>query len=325
MKRNNPTAFISYSWDSTEHKQWVKKLTNNLRKNGVDATIDDFITQHETVNLNMMMVTQLKNSDYIIIVLTEEYARKADEVKNGVGFETILSMPYVRENLRKIIPIMRHTGDYTKVFPFHLTGVNAIDFTNDDEFNEKLDELIHRIFGAPLYEVEPLGNVPVLKPKDTIKQEQQSVYNNLIPKLKRATDLEIHQFLQKAYKEIVLAFKSLFEQTKRANVEFDYEHIEITDSKVIFKAYVNGNIRTGIKIWFSTTGWLSEGIFLSYGSDLREASDNSYNEMIRCEVKDDQSLSLKRTMNMFGNNDKSDVKSIVQEIWIYNIKGAIER
>jgi len=26
-----PTAFISYSWDNTEHKEWVQSLANCLR------------------------------------------------------------------------------------------------------------------------------------------------------------------------------------------------------------------------------------------------------------------------------------------------------
>ncbi len=119
MKKDNPTVFVSYSWDSKNHQQWVLNLTNKLRRKGVDATMDVFETQSKTVNLNHMMVSKIKNSDYIVIILTENYAQKADESHGGVGFETILTMPYLRENLSKLILVMRHQGDYTKVFPFH--------------------------------------------------------------------------------------------------------------------------------------------------------------------------------------------------------------
>lgn len=102
MQKNNPTVFVSYSWDDINHQQWVMGLTNELRKQGIDATMDIFETQLQTINLNAMMVSKIKDSDYIVVVLTENYAQKADEMKEGVGFETLLTMPYLRENIWRI-------------------------------------------------------------------------------------------------------------------------------------------------------------------------------------------------------------------------------
>ena len=65
-------------------------LANALRKNGVEANIDRFLTQTSTVNLNTMMITNMKKNDFVIVVLTETFAEKADDFKGGVGFETIL-------------------------------------------------------------------------------------------------------------------------------------------------------------------------------------------------------------------------------------------
>ena len=36
----HPKLFISYSWSSPEHEQWVLKLATELRENGVDVTLD---------------------------------------------------------------------------------------------------------------------------------------------------------------------------------------------------------------------------------------------------------------------------------------------
>jgi len=36
----SPKAFISYSWDSDEHKAWVLQLATRLVNNGVDVTLD---------------------------------------------------------------------------------------------------------------------------------------------------------------------------------------------------------------------------------------------------------------------------------------------
>mgnify|MGYP003511259450 CR=1 FL=1 len=84
-------VFVSYSWDSVEHKEWVLKFVNMLRDRwGVNAKCDVFITQSNTTNLNHMMVEEIKDSDYVLIILTESYAEKANKLEGGVGFETKL-------------------------------------------------------------------------------------------------------------------------------------------------------------------------------------------------------------------------------------------
>lgn len=60
MSREHPSVFISYSWDSEKHEDWVTVLATKLRENGVAATIDKFETQSRTVNLNRMMVEKIK-------------------------------------------------------------------------------------------------------------------------------------------------------------------------------------------------------------------------------------------------------------------------
>jgi len=35
-----PSAIISYSWDSEEHKTWVREIATRLRRNGVDIKLD---------------------------------------------------------------------------------------------------------------------------------------------------------------------------------------------------------------------------------------------------------------------------------------------
>jgi hypothetical protein len=240
-----------------------------------------------------MMVSQIRDNDYIIIVLTENYASKSDQVKGGVGFETILTLPYVRENLSKLILIMRHKGDYNKVFPFHLKDVYAIDFSSDEEYEEKLEELVYKILNIPLYEIEPLGLIPDLKPKALPKRNLPDIDNRLIPRLKKITDKDKMEFLKDAYNQILLKFLDLFEQTKRVNEEFDYIYEKLPSRKAIFQGYVNGAKRGGVKIWYGSLMGLSEGIYLSYGPLIDVVNVNSYNEMIICEINNDNGLQLK--------------------------------
>ena len=45
-----PKVFVSYSWDSNEHNEWVSKFVSKLRSNGVDAKYDRLLTQRGTTN-----------------------------------------------------------------------------------------------------------------------------------------------------------------------------------------------------------------------------------------------------------------------------------
>lgn len=85
MLDNNehPKIFISYSWDSKEHKDWVLNLANDLRDQGIDATLDEFIFETKTQNLNKVMVENIESSKFVIVILTEKYAEKADKFDGG--------------------------------------------------------------------------------------------------------------------------------------------------------------------------------------------------------------------------------------------------
>ena len=43
MTENNvPKVFISYSWESEEHSDWVKSLADKLLADGIEAIIDSY-------------------------------------------------------------------------------------------------------------------------------------------------------------------------------------------------------------------------------------------------------------------------------------------
>ena len=40
------SAFISYSWDDDQHCEWVRKLAERLRADGVDVSIDRWMVRY---------------------------------------------------------------------------------------------------------------------------------------------------------------------------------------------------------------------------------------------------------------------------------------
>lgn len=325
MKQINKTAFISYSWDSTSHQEWVVRLANKLRKDeGVDAKVDVFETQTSTVNLNQMMISNMRDNDFVIFVLTEKYAEKADALEGGVGFETMLSLPVLRKNPNKLIFLMRHQGNFEKAFPFHLDGYYAIDFSNDNQFEEKFEELLYRIDGVPLYKMEPVGVPRVRQSRDLGKLESSDLnfFDIEIPSLKRITDRDIEKFMKDSFQQMVRLLNSLFSKVQSANPNFEFDQDDIDNYKKVFKIYVDGENVNTIKIWFG--GMLGRNsINLSYGRYIN-MSDNSTNEMLTYEIDDRKKLKLKMTMSMFGNKNVSTPEEIVKEIWKNNIAHSIK-
>lgn len=50
---SNPKVFVSYSWDSEDHKTWVRELSERLIKNGIDVRLDQWHVAPGKVLLNL--------------------------------------------------------------------------------------------------------------------------------------------------------------------------------------------------------------------------------------------------------------------------------
>lgn len=164
-KKDSPKVFISYSYDSDEHIVWIEELVNKLRRNaGVNATIDKFLL-NKTIDLDEIMIRGFKESDKIVIVLTKNYASKAEDTDGdtGVRFEARLATIITRNNAlkNKLIFIKRDSScDFKEVFPFIFQDHYAIEMSNDSDFEEKFKELYHRLWNKPFNEPVPIGENP---------------------------------------------------------------------------------------------------------------------------------------------------------------------
>ena len=157
-------VFISYSWDSEEHKLWVLSLVNELREYGVNAVVDDILQEN---NLNTMMVENIKNSDKIIVVITPNYTQKADNLHGGVGYETKLLHNYILNDPNKIIPVLRMKA----TLPFYLEGYRYIDCSNARQ--SVVEELVNAIRGTAVYSINPVNTINPKKVERDIKIEEE--------------------------------------------------------------------------------------------------------------------------------------------------------
>lgn len=109
--------FISYSWESEEHKKLVNDLGEKLENDGLEVTIDQWDVRPGD-ELALYMERAIKESDYVLIICSEGYKTKADNRIGGSGYEAkiITSNILANQHIKKFIPIYVG-GKWDKVAP----------------------------------------------------------------------------------------------------------------------------------------------------------------------------------------------------------------
>lgn len=208
-------VFVSYSWDSKEHQEWVIALTNTLRSTyGIDAKCDMLL---DKPNLFSMMVQESRTNDKIIIVDTKKYTEKANNEQGGVGYETQLFYTFFQKQPQKLIVIKRDKCD----LPFYLGGWNYIDFTKGAT-EENLDALVLKINGEAPYKMAPLTDTPRVVKSKTVKSVLDD--DDLVPDLYAATPQGKDEYLREQFNIADKKILELLQQTKQKNPGLNVEH-----------------------------------------------------------------------------------------------------
>ena len=162
----NPKVFISYSQDSALHKQWVSELAAGLRRNGVDAILDQWHLGPDDDGTRFIE-QGIKDSDKVLVICTDSYVSKANDGEDGVGYEPMIVTKKLVEDLgtNKFIPVIRQTLWENKT-PTFLEERVYIDFTDDSQFDEKFDVLLHERLLVPSLQRPYVPHIESLRVKN---------------------------------------------------------------------------------------------------------------------------------------------------------------
>lgn len=150
VKVDVETVFISYSWDTEEHKNWVLDLANRLVKEGVNVILDRYELRPGK-SLSHFVETAIKKADRILIVFTPNYKLKAEKRAGGVGYEySIMNSELYKNqtNNEKIIPVLRN-GASADSIPEFMQQYIHIDMRNDDNYENSYTDLLREIYDEP--------------------------------------------------------------------------------------------------------------------------------------------------------------------------------
>jgi hypothetical protein len=154
-----PRAFISYSWDNDEHKACVLKLAERLVSHGIDIILDRWHLK-PGFDKPYFMEQTVSQSDFVVIVCTENYAIKADKRAGGVGYESlVITAEVAREALTdRFIPVLRQ-GTFEKSMPIYLRSRLGVDLRGDPYSEDSYEDLIRQLHGQPIV-APPIGKKP---------------------------------------------------------------------------------------------------------------------------------------------------------------------
>lgn len=160
-------VFVSYSWDDQTHKDWVRQLAEHLQKNGLETQLDQWFMRAGT-SAALFMEQGLRQADFILCVLTPEYARKANDrdSPSGTGYEQqiITGQILSRLNRRNMIPLLRKGSSQPDrsdcAIPTHMLSTVFVDFTDNARYDESMGQLLRVLHDTPEHRPPPLGLPP---------------------------------------------------------------------------------------------------------------------------------------------------------------------
>jgi len=168
-----PKVFISYSWSSEEHKQWILYLAEKLvSESGLDVILDRWhgVVGHDRFQF---MEESIKLADKVLVICDKTYCEKANGRLGGVGTETIIITPSVYKDTKqdKFIPISLGIENGEYLLPDFFKSRFALGIIKPDDFEKSYKELERLIWQEPLLTPPVRGKKPDFNQETKVKDE----------------------------------------------------------------------------------------------------------------------------------------------------------
>ena len=225
-----PKVFASYSHDSDEHKEWVRKLCTKLRKKGADVILDQWDLGPGDDKI-LFMEKGVRNSDRVLVICTDAYVRKANARERGAGYEGYIITAELVQDLGtdKFIPLIRQSSNEDKT-PTFLTPKVYIDFTDDDQFEASFEQLLREIHRAPLHPKPPLGKNPFNIPEKV--ESASDTYKIAETLIAEENAFKWRQFVKEIRRDVSNSLEEWRPQFEQQKLDGTEEILEVVDKTV---------------------------------------------------------------------------------------------
>ncbi|MBK8055327.1 MAG: toll/interleukin-1 receptor domain-containing protein [Saprospiraceae bacterium] len=155
---DKPNIFISYSWDSEEHKEWVLKVANDLCNQGINVILDRYYL-NSGKSITKFVENHIESVNKVVIIFTKNYKSKADKRQGGVGHEYSILNQELYDNQadsERIIPVLRE-GKPKESIPAYMRQLIRLDITNDSNYDNWFADLVREIYDEPVIRKPEIG------------------------------------------------------------------------------------------------------------------------------------------------------------------------
>jgi len=158
-----PKAFISYSWSSPQHSEFIDQIARRLRDDGVDVLYDRWeLEEGHDVHFFMERMVTDASVTHVLIFCDSGYVEKANTRRSGVGTESQIISKDIYEKVQqtKFVPIICERDGERPLVPAFLGSRIYLDFSSPELVNQNWERLIRKLYGKPADIKPPLGTPP---------------------------------------------------------------------------------------------------------------------------------------------------------------------
>ncbi|UOG74336.1 toll/interleukin-1 receptor domain-containing protein [Hymenobacter tibetensis] len=187
-------VFITYSWDDHQHKEWVRKLADDLEANGIETLLDVYALQPGD-SITHFMNKSLEEAGKVVVVLTPNYRSRSLSQSGGVSYEQQIVSGEIMSGVErnKFIPIIR-SGNFQGencAIPPHFKGIYSINFKEDLDYNMSLNTLVRTIYNEPEFVKPERGSKPDFTKTNDYKRDEFTIDLNSDFSLRQSTEVFI--------------------------------------------------------------------------------------------------------------------------------------
>lgn len=158
-----PHLFLSYSWSTPEHEEWVEELAKELTESGIYVVFDkwDLREGHDSIAFMEKMVNDA-NIKKVALICDRVYAEKANRRTGGVGTEAQIISPeiYSKQDQAKFVAVIAERDEHGNPFlPTYYKSRIFIDLSDAERRSDSFEKLVRWVFDKPLH-VRPESGAP---------------------------------------------------------------------------------------------------------------------------------------------------------------------
>ncbi len=262
-KIENPKVFISYAWSTKQYEEKVIEFASRLMGDGIEVLLDKWSIDPGADTVNYMeRCVKDGTVNYVLMLLDEKYAEKADDRKGGVGIETQIISGEVYNNVEqtKFIPIVFERDSKGEIhIPTYLKNRFHYDLTKENSEEEYVN-LVKNIYGVEVYKKPNIGakpswvdektNILPLKFKIMNSNDQKELLDELLIEIKKIESYDDSSALSivESYKKVLTLRNCLIDIFLKYNSS-KYFLDEVLDFYENIKKWNINNVSLKQEIW----------------------------------------------------------------------------